>query len=116
MDSSGIENSDPSDGPILSLLRDRSSQIRRLPLLDLELIISVMQPEGVNCIPVIVDLVSLGLLKGMHRLPLNDNETEYPGATLHHATELIGSSFRLQDNPQAKEGGNCGCGVSWELK
>ncbi|KAK1921222.1 hypothetical protein DB88DRAFT_500058 [Papiliotrema laurentii] len=61
----------------------------------------VMQPEGVDCIPVVIDLVSLGLLKG---------------ATLHHATELIGSSFRLQDNPQAKEGGNCGCGVSWELK
>ena len=26
--------------------------------------ISVIQPEGVNCIPVVVDLVSLGLLKG----------------------------------------------------
>lgn len=25
---------------------------------------SVLQPEGVNCIPVVVDLVSLGLLKG----------------------------------------------------
>ncbi|TYJ57449.1 hypothetical protein B9479_001766 [Cryptococcus floricola] len=61
----------------------------------------VMQPEGVHCIPIVVDLTSLGLLKG---------------ATLHHATELIGSSFRLQDNPQAKEGGACGCGVSWEAK
>ncbi|CAD6564412.1 MAG: [4Fe-4S] proteins maturation [Tremellales sp. Tagirdzhanova-0007] len=61
----------------------------------------VIQPEGVNCIPVVVDLVSLGLLKG---------------ATLHHATELIGSSFRIQDNPQAKEGGACGCGISWEAK
>lgn len=39
-----------------------------------------------------------------------------PGATLHYATELIGSSFRLQDNPQAKDGGACGCGVSWEAK
>lgn len=38
------------------------------------------------------------------------------GATLHHATELIGSSFRLVDNPQAKDGGACGCGVSWEAK
>jgi hypothetical protein len=38
------------------------------------------------------------------------------GATLHYATELIGSSFRLQDNPQAKDGGACGCGVSWEAK
>jgi len=61
----------------------------------------VFRPEGVDCIPVVVDLVSLGLLKG---------------ATLHHATELIGSSFRLQDNPQAKEGGACGCGISWEAK
>ncbi|KAK8844735.1 hypothetical protein IAR55_006585 [Kwoniella newhampshirensis] len=61
----------------------------------------VLQPESIHCIPVVVDLVSFGLLKG---------------ATLHHATELIGSSFRLQDNPQAKEGGACGCGVSWEAK
>lgn len=61
----------------------------------------VFEFEGVKAIPVVVDLVSLGLLKG---------------STLHHATELIGSSFRIQDNPQAKEGGACGCGVSWELK
>ncbi|WVQ94187.1 hypothetical protein IAU59_001265 [Kwoniella sp. CBS 9459] len=61
----------------------------------------VLQPEGLNCIPVVIDLVSFGLLKG---------------ATLHFATELIGSSFRLQDNPQAKQGGACGCGVSWEAK
>lgn len=37
------------------------------------------------------------------------------GSTLDYATELIGSSFRLVDNPQAK-GAGCGCGVSWELK
>ncbi|WOO82398.1 Iron-sulfur assembly protein 2 [Vanrija pseudolonga] len=61
----------------------------------------VFQADGVTALPVLVDLMSLGLLKG---------------ATLHYATELIGSSFRLQDNPQAKEGGNCGCGVSWEAK
>ncbi|WWC67289.1 uncharacterized protein I206_101197 [Kwoniella pini CBS 10737] len=59
----------------------------------------VLQPEGVSSIPVVVDLVSFGLLKG---------------ATIHFATELIGSSFRIQDNPQAKQGGSCGCGVSWE--
>ncbi|WVW81295.1 hypothetical protein I302_103286 [Kwoniella bestiolae CBS 10118] len=59
----------------------------------------VLQPEGVSSIPVVVDLVSFGLLKG---------------ATIHFATELIGSSFRIQDNPQAKQGGACGCGVSWE--
>lgn len=59
-----------------------------------------MTPEGTS-VPVVVDLMSLGMLKG---------------ATLHYATELIGSSFRLQDNPQAKDGGNCGCGVSWEAK
>ncbi|KAI9633217.1 uncharacterized protein MKK02DRAFT_39197 [Dioszegia hungarica] len=57
------------------------------------------QPEGVNCIPVVVDLVSLNLLKG---------------SRLHFATELIGSSFRIEENPQAKDGG-CGCGVSWSL-
>lgn len=71
-----------------------------------------MQPEGVDCIPVVVDLVSLGLLKGESTNP----NVLTTGATLHHATELIGSSFRIQDNPQAKEGGACGCGVSWEAK
>ncbi|KAI5121337.1 hypothetical protein M0805_000645 [Coniferiporia weirii] len=48
---------------------------------------------------VFVDAVSLPLLKN---------------STLDYATELIGSSFRVSDNPQAKAG--CGCGVSWELK
>ncbi|GJJ15027.1 hypothetical protein Clacol_009300 [Clathrus columnatus] len=47
---------------------------------------------------IVVDAVSLGLLKG---------------STLDYATELIGSSFRIVDNPQAKSAG-CGCGVSWE--
>jgi len=35
------------------------------------------------------------------------------GSTVDYATELIGSSFRVTGNPQAK--GGCGCGVSWEL-
>jgi len=48
---------------------------------------------------VLVDPVSLALLNG---------------ATLDFATELIGSSFRVIDNPQAD--GGCGCGVSWEAK
>ncbi|THH08988.1 hypothetical protein EW145_g2340 [Phellinidium pouzarii] len=48
---------------------------------------------------VIVDAISLPLLKN---------------STLDYATELIGSSFRISENPQAKNG--CGCGVSWELK
>ncbi|EPS96628.1 hypothetical protein FOMPIDRAFT_52807 [Fomitopsis schrenkii] len=47
-----------------------------------------------------VDAVSMALLKG---------------ATIDFATELIGSSFRVLDNPQAKGGSSCGCGVSWEL-
>jgi len=46
---------------------------------------------------VIVDEMSLTLLRG---------------ATVDFATELIGSSFRIVDNPQQKAG--CGCGVSWE--
>ncbi|KAF8335447.1 uncharacterized protein EI90DRAFT_3048396 [Cantharellus anzutake] len=48
---------------------------------------------------VLIDPVSLGLLNG---------------ATLDFATELIGSSFRVIDNPLADSG--CGCGVSWEAK
>ncbi|KAI6114101.1 hypothetical protein F5141DRAFT_1002289 [Pisolithus sp. B1] len=36
------------------------------------------------------------------------------GSTVDFATELIGSSFRVVDNPHAK--GGCGCGVSWEMK
>ncbi|EIW74514.1 hypothetical protein CONPUDRAFT_67112, partial [Coniophora puteana RWD-64-598 SS2] len=47
-----------------------------------------------------VDAVSLSLMKG---------------STIDFATELIGSSFRILDNPQSK-GSGCGCGVSWELK
>lgn len=49
---------------------------------------------------ILVDAVSLSLLNG---------------STVDFATELIGSSFRIVDNPQAK-GSGCGCGVSWELK
>ncbi|CCM05869.1 uncharacterized protein FIBRA_08106 [Fibroporia radiculosa] len=49
---------------------------------------------------VVVDAISMSLLKG---------------STIDFATELIGSSFRVSDNPQAK-GSGCGCGVSWELK
>ncbi|KDQ50279.1 hypothetical protein JAAARDRAFT_589365 [Jaapia argillacea MUCL 33604] len=49
---------------------------------------------------IVVDAVSLSLLKG---------------STIDFATELIGSSFRILDNPQSK-GSGCGCGVSWELK
>ncbi|KAJ3800353.1 hypothetical protein GGU11DRAFT_677519 [Lentinula aff. detonsa] len=49
---------------------------------------------------VVVDAVSLSLLNG---------------ATIDFATELIGSSFRVTDNPHSK-GSGCGCGVSWELK
>ncbi|ORY88560.1 hypothetical protein BCR35DRAFT_301297 [Leucosporidium creatinivorum] len=38
------------------------------------------------------------------------------GSTIDYATELIGSSFRVQGNPHASDKGGCGCGVSWELK
>ncbi|KAJ7714345.1 hypothetical protein DFH07DRAFT_863451 [Mycena maculata] len=49
---------------------------------------------------ILVDAVSLSLLNG---------------STIDYATELIGSSFRVLENPHAK-GSGCGCGVSWELK
>ncbi|KAL4249169.1 FeS cluster biogenesis domain-containing protein [Abortiporus biennis] len=49
---------------------------------------------------IVVDAVSMSLLKG---------------SVVDFATELIGSSFRVAENPQAK-GSGCGCGVSWELK
>ncbi|GJN87737.1 hypothetical protein Rhopal_000692-T1 [Rhodotorula paludigena] len=48
----------------------------------------------------LVDAASLPLVKG---------------STIDYATELIGSAFRIRDNPQSKDAG-CGCGVSWELK
>jgi len=50
---------------------------------------------------VLVDRLSFSLLKG---------------SKVDYATELIGSSFRVTDNPQAKAGGGCGCGISWEPK
>ena len=49
---------------------------------------------------ILIDAVSMPLIKG---------------SVLDFATELIGSSFRIVENPQAK-GSGCGCGVSWELK
>jgi len=49
---------------------------------------------------ILIDAVSMPLLNGV---------------VVDFATELIGSSFRILDNPQAK-GSGCGCGVSWELK
>jgi len=55
---------------------------------------------SISAANVYVDAVSLDLLKG---------------STVDYVTELIGSSFRITDNPQAK-GSGCGCGVSWEAK
>ncbi|GJE97301.1 iron-sulfur cluster assembly accessory protein [Phanerochaete sordida] len=49
---------------------------------------------------ILIDAVSMSLMKG---------------SVIDFATELIGSSFRVAENPQAK-GSGCGCGVSWELK
>jgi len=56
---------------------------------------SVVKPSNV-----VVDAVSMSLLKG---------------STIDFVTEMIGSSFRVVENPQSK-GSGCGCGVSWELK
>ncbi|CED82204.1 Mitochondrial Fe-S cluster biosynthesis protein ISA2 (contains a HesB-like domain) [Phaffia rhodozyma] len=47
---------------------------------------------------ILIDPPSLKLLKG---------------CKVDYTTELIGSAFRIKDNPQAK-GSGCGCGVSWE--
>ena len=49
---------------------------------------------------VLVDAVSMSLLNG---------------STIDYAVELIGSSFRVLDNPHA-QGSGCGCGISWDLK
>ncbi|KAF8519650.1 hypothetical protein JB92DRAFT_3082204 [Gautieria morchelliformis] len=49
---------------------------------------------------IVIDAVSVDLLKG---------------STVNYATELISSSFRIIDNPQAK-GSGCGSGVSREAK
>ncbi|GAA5923936.1 Isa2p [Sporobolomyces koalae] len=56
-------------------------------------------PENTTA-KLLVDSASLPLVKG---------------STIDYATELIGSSFRVMNNPQSKDAG-CGCGVSWELK
>jgi iron-sulfur cluster assembly accessory protein len=45
---------------------------------------------------ILVDAVSIALLNG---------------STIDFATELIGSSFRVLENPQAK-GSGCGCGTA----
>ena len=66
----------------------------------LRAVASCAQPSGSNAGLLLVDALTLSLIKG---------------STLDYATELIGSSFRLVDNPQAS-GKGCGCGVSWELK
>ncbi|CUA70920.1 hypothetical protein RSOLAG22IIIB_09188 [Rhizoctonia solani] len=60
----------------------------------------VRPPTTPGRVGVVIDPVSLALLKG---------------STIDFATELIGSTFRVQNNPQATAKG-CGCGVSWELK
>ena len=62
--------------------------------------LSEFEHPVVNQARVIVDAVSLTLLRG---------------STIDFATELIGSSFRVVNNPQAV-GSGCGCGVSWEAK
>ncbi|QRW00936.1 iron-sulfur cluster assembly accessory protein [Ceratobasidium sp. AG-Ba] len=60
----------------------------------------VRPPTTPGRVGVVIDPISLPLLKG---------------STIDFATELIGSSFRILENPQAT-GKGCGCGVSVELK
>jgi len=58
-------------------------------------VISLFEPENTTA-KLLVDSASLPLVKG---------------STIDYATELIGSSFRVVNNPQSKDAG-CGCGVS----
>jgi hypothetical protein len=72
----------------------------------------VFQPGGKDVLPVVVDIVSLDLLKGelgifTGLVPrsthiLNTLLSLATGSTLHFATELIGSTFRIEDNPQVR--------------
>jgi Fe-S cluster assembly iron-binding protein IscA len=62
--------------------------------------LSLFSHPAVKPSNIVIDAVSMSLLNG---------------SVIDFATELIGSSFRVLDNPQAK-GSGCGCGVSWELK
>lgn len=54
-------------------------------------------PEGGNAL-VVMDEPSLELLSG---------------STVDYTTELIGSQFKIVDNPRASS--NCGCGTSFDV-
>ncbi|BGP29220.1 [4Fe-4S] proteins maturation [Rhodotorula toruloides] len=60
----------------------------------------LFRPQTDTHAALIVDSASLPLVKG---------------STIDYSTELIGSAFKIRNNPQSKDAG-CGCGVSWELK
>ena len=55
--------------------------------------------DNSNGVSVVCDKISWDLMKE---------------AKLDYSQELIGSSFRIVDNPAADSG--CGCGVSFDLK
>ena len=61
---------------------------------------SVLSHPVIKPSNIVVDAISMSLLKG---------------STIDFVTEMIGSTFRVVENPQSK-GSGCGCGVSWELK
>jgi hypothetical protein len=64
------------------------------------LLYSLFSHPSIKPSNLLIDAVSLSLMNG---------------STIDFTTELIGSSFKVAHNPQAK-GSGCGCGVSWELK
>lgn len=68
----------------------------RLTLFPPETPLSRFAPPTETTASLLVDSASLPLVKG---------------STIDYATELIGSAFRIKDNPQSKDAG-CGCGVS----
>lgn len=66
------------------------------PVADRSLFNSLFRPPTDTRAALLVDSASLPLVKG---------------STIDYSTELIGSAFKIRNNPQSKDAG-CGCGVS----
>lgn len=84
----------------MELTSERTSDDKYVAFTLISALVCLIHVQQVHLPHSPVDTVSLGLLKG---------------STIDHVTELIGSSFRIIDNPQAKGSGS-GCEVSREAK